>query len=122
MKMVWGLGIVIFIAFPQGIFAQDRARGQKLFDECRACHASERGVHGIGPSLYGVFGRKAGALEDFRYSPAMRRSGITWTPQTMDAFIADPQKAVPGNRAPFSGIPDARDRADLIAYLREAFK
>ena len=64
----------------------------------------------------------AGALDDFRYSPALKRSGITWTPQTMDAFIADPQKAVPGNRAPFAGLPDARDRADLIAYMLQAFK
>ena len=52
----------------------------------------------------------------------MKRSGITWTPQTLDEFIADPQKAVPANRMPFAGMPDAADRADLIAYLEKASK
>jgi cytochrome c len=63
-----------------------------------------------------------GALDDFRFSPALKRSGITWTPQTLDAYIADPQQAVPANRMPYAGMPEARDRADLIAYLLQAFK
>jgi cytochrome c len=100
----------------------DATRGEKLFEECRACHAPERGVQAIGPNLRGVFGRRAGTLEDFRYSPALRRSGITWTPQTLDGYIADPQKAVPANRMPYAGMPDARDRADLIEYMRQATK
>ena len=100
----------------------DRIRGEKLFDECRACHALERGVQGIGPGLHGVFGRRAGTLDDFRFSPALKRSGITWTRQTMDAYVADPQKSVPANRMPYAGIPEARDRADLIEYMLQAFK
>ena len=52
----------------------------------------------------------------------MKRSGITWTPEALDAYVADPQKAVPQNRMPYGGMPEARDRADLIAYMREAFK
>jgi cytochrome c len=100
----------------------DARRGQKLFEECHACHATERGTQEVGPSLHGVFGRRAGVLDDFRYSPALKRSGITWTPQTLDAYIADPQKAVPANRMPYAGMPEARDRADLIAYLMRAFK
>jgi cytochrome c len=101
----------------------DAKRGEKLFGECRACHALERGAQGsIGPDLHGVFGRRAGALEDFRYSPALKRSGIAWTPQTLDAYVADPQKAVPGNRMPYAGMPEARDRADLIEYLQQSFK
>ena len=100
----------------------DAKRGEKLFEECRACHATERGVNGVGPSLYGVLGRHAGGLEDFRYSPALKRSGITWNEQTVDTFIADPQAVVPGNRMPFAGMPDAADRADLIAYLQKATK
>ena len=66
--------------------------------------------------------RKAGEREDFRYSPAMRRSGITWTPQSLDTFVADPQAAVPANRMPYGGMPDAGDRADLIAYLQKTFQ
>jgi len=100
----------------------DTARGEKRFEECATCHSTERGVNNVGPSLFGVLGRKAGEIADFRYSPAMRTSGITWSAQTLDKFIADPQQEVPGNRMPFAGMPDAGDRADLIAYLQKATK
>ena len=100
----------------------DAKRGEKLFEECRACHATERGAHGVGPTLYGVFGRRAGALDDFRYSPALKKSGITWTAQVMDAYVGDPQKAVPANRMPYGGMPEARDRADLVVYMQQTFK
>jgi cytochrome c len=100
----------------------DAKHGQKLFEECHACHATERETPGVGPSLYGVFGRRAAERDDFRYSPALKRSGITWTAKTLDAYIADPQKAVPANRMPYSGMPEARDRADLIVYMQQAFK
>jgi cytochrome c len=100
----------------------DAARGEKKYEECVSCHTTERGVHGLGPSLYGVLDRKAGELADFRYSPALKRSGITWSEQSLDTFIADPQKTVPANRMPYAGMPDAGDRADLIAYLRKVFR
>jgi cytochrome c len=100
----------------------DAAKGEKRFEECATCHSTQVGVNGVGPSLHDVFGRKAGGLDDYRYSPAMKRSGITWTPQTLGNFVADPQKAVPNNRMPFAGMPDAADRADLIAYLEKASK
>jgi cytochrome c len=100
----------------------DAARGEQRFADCVACHSTERDVNGVGPTLYGVFERKAGELTDFRYSPALRRSGVTWTAQALDTFIADPQKMVPANRMPYGGMPDAGDRADLIAYLRKAAK
>jgi len=100
----------------------DAARGEKKFDECAACHKLEAGANALGPSLAGVFQRKAGDLSDFRYSPALKRSGITWTPDTLDAFIAEPQKMVPGNRMPYAGMADASDRADLIAYLQKVTK
>jgi cytochrome c len=100
----------------------DAARGKKLFEECVACHSLERGVNGVGPSLQGVFERKAGDAADFRFSPPLKRSGVAWSAQTMDAFIADPQKEIKGNRMPYSGMPEARDRADLIEYLRGATK
>jgi cytochrome c len=123
--MTWRFFLVISLTMfiDTKANAQDGARGQKLFEECRACHATERGgAQSVGPDLHGVFGRKAGTLDDFRYSPALKRSGITWTPQALDAYVADPQKAVPQNRMPYAGMPEARDRADLIAYMRETFK
>jgi cytochrome c len=98
----------------------DAARGEKRFDECVTCHSLKEGVNGVGPSLHAVLGRKAASLDDFRYSPAMKRSGLTWTPQALATFIADPQKAVPNNRMPFAGMPEGADRDDLIAYLEKA--
>ena len=100
----------------------DPARGEQRFVDCAACHAPQPGVANVGPSLQGVFGRKAGSLADFRYSPALKRSGITWTPETLDTFLADPQKTVPNNRMPYAGMPDATDRADLIAFLLKTEK
>ena len=100
----------------------DAARGEKRFEECIACHSVEPGTNGIGPTLHGVLGRKAGELADFRFSPALKRSAITWTAQTLDDFVADPQKIVPANRMPYAGMPDAADRADLIAYLQRVAK
>ncbi len=117
-------GLVLLALVNAGTaMAQDAKRGQKLFDECAACHSPERSAtNTVGPSLHGVVGRKAGEGADFRYSPAMKRSGITWSADTINTFIADPQKLVPGNRMPYSGLPDAKDRADLIAYLQSALK
>ncbi len=100
----------------------DAARGEKQFVECATCHTLERGVNNVGPSLFGLFGRKAGEVADYRYSPALKKSGITWTPQTLDTYIADPQQQVPGNRMPYAGLPDPAARADLIAYLQKATK
>jgi cytochrome c len=102
--------------------AGDAARGEQKYIECGACHSLKPGVTIVGPSLVGLFGRKAGSQTDFRYSPAMRRSGITWDAKTLDEFIADPQKSVPANRMPYAGMPDANDRADLTAYLEQATK
>jgi cytochrome c len=102
--------------------AADAAHGEKLFVECASCHSIERGVEGVGPGLFGLFQRKAGDVADYRYSPALKRSGIAWTPQTLDTYIADPQKSVPGNRMPYSGLPNAADRADLIAYLQKVLR
>ena len=100
----------------------DAARGEAKFQDCAACHKLELGANNVGPSLHGIFERKAGDLADFRYSPAIKRSGIAWTPETLEKFIADPQAMVPGNRMPYAGMASASDRADLIAYLQKATK
>ena len=118
--------VIAFWAVASDADAQvqgDATRGQKRFEECAACHAVDKSAaDSVGPSLFGMFGRSAGALSDFRYSPAMRRSGIQWTPQALDTFLADPQAAVPANRMPYAGMPNPADRADLIAYLQQIFK
>jgi cytochrome c len=98
----------------------DTARGEAKFQDCAACHKLADGINDVGPSLHGIFGRNAGELASFRYSPAIKRSGITWTPAALDKFITDPQALVPGNRMPYAGMASSSERADLIAYLQKA--
>jgi len=122
-RVINTLAAIALVAAPVAALADgDAARGEQKFGDCAACHSVETGVNNIGPSLHAVFGRKAGDLVDFRYSPALKRSGITWTAQSLDQFVADPQKVVPANRMPYGGMTDAGDRADLIAYLQKATK
>jgi cytochrome c len=102
--------------------AEDAAKGKAVFETCATCHSLEAGQNGVGPTLHGLFGRKS-ATEEFTYSPAMRRANITWTPELLNTYLTDPQSGVfRGNRMPFSGMPDAQARADLIAYLKQATK
>jgi cytochrome c len=91
-----------------------------VFQACAACHALEPGVHRTGPSLAGVFGRKAGTADGFhRFSEALKSADLIWREDTLSGFLADPQAFLPGNRMTFSGIPDAQARADVIAYLKD---
>jgi len=116
--------VLVTTLLPVGIARADGdpVRGEARFQECAACHKLEAGANEVGPSLHGLFTRKAGELADFRYSPAMKRSGIVWTPETLEKYIADPQATVPANRMPYAGMANASDRADLIAYLSKASK
>ncbi len=99
----------------------DPGEGARAFRACAACHALEPGRHRTGPSLAGVVGRKAASAEGFRrYSPALKAANVVWDEGTLDAWIADPQALVPGNRMAFRGLPDRQARADLIAYLAQA--
>ena len=113
---------LLTILLPAGIARADgdAARGEAKFQDCAACHKLEAGANNVGPSLHGIFARKAGDIADFRYSPAMKKSGIVWTPQMLEKFIAEPQAMVPANRMPYAGMASASDRADLIAYLAKA--
>jgi cytochrome c len=96
--------------------AQDASAGKAVFAQCTACHSID-GTNGAGPSLQGINGRKAGSFAGFRYSRAMKNATTTWDATSLDAYIASPQTALPGNVMPFSGLPDAKQRADLVAYL-----
>lgn len=97
--------------------AQDAAAGKAVFAQCTACHATDA-TSGAGPGLKGIVGRKVGSLPGFRYSRAMKSTDYAWDTARLDAYLADPQKAIPGNVMPFSGLPDAKQRADVIAYLQ----
>ncbi len=85
---------------------------------CMACH--DLAENRIGPKHCGLFGRRAGGLAGFDYSPAMRKSKIVWSAQTLDRFLTDPMQQMPGTAMTFAGVPDAQERADLIAWLKQA--
>ena len=97
-------------------YAQDAEHGKTIFNACAACHATDH-ANRVGPGLEGTIGRKAGTLPGFRYSDAMKKSGIVWDAKTLDAYLESPQKAVPGNRMPYAGLKSPADRTDLVAYL-----
>jgi nitrite reductase (NO-forming) len=97
--------------------AGDASAGRLVFRKCQACHSIEPGKNMLGPSLAGVIGRKAGTEAGYNYSPAMKSSDIVWNPQTLDQYLTDPAKVVPGNKMPFPGLKTDHDRADVIAYL-----
>jgi len=91
---------------------------------CRECHSFDKGDNRIGPTLYGVVGRKAGTVPGFAYSDSLKSSGITWDEKTLDKWITKPNAVVPGNNmgAIFSGLPDAGERAKIIAFLKQDTK
>ena len=87
----------------------DAAAGRLVFRKCQACHSIEPGKNMLGPSLAGVMGRKAGTEAGYNYSPAMKSADITWNPQTLDQYLTDPAKLVPGNKMPFPGLKTDHD-------------
>jgi cytochrome c len=106
-------------------FAGDAAKGAAIFKgTCGVCHLAQAHPAGsdlamrIGPNLWGVVGRKAGTGAHFRYSPAMRQSGIVWTPDTLRPYIHEPQKTIPDVRMSFLGLKDMKQVEDVIAYLQ----
>lgn len=103
-------------AWSPGVGAQDSERGRALYEaRCSGCHSVE--AHRIGPLHRGVFGRRAGSAPGYPYSDALRRSAIVWGAAALDAWLANPEALVPGQKMGFS-VAEPQDRRDLIAYLR----
>ncbi len=86
--------------------------------QCRACHAVEPGRHGIGPSLAGIYGTKAGEIPGYMVSEALKSSGVVWNDAALDKWLQGPSKMVPGTKMVYAGMPDAAKRAEVIAYLK----
>ncbi len=112
--------ILLLHAMPST--AGDPELGEFLFrvQLCAACHVLDRAENLDGPHLVGIFGRKAGAVEDFNYSDAMRGADFTWNEERVEALIANPQGFLPGNTMNYMGLRDAENRAHIIAYLKAA--
>jgi len=122
MKSLLIAATFIIAAAPAAMAEGDAAKGKKAFRLCKACHKLEAGKHGVGPSLHGVIGASAGAADGYKYSPAMKKSGLTWDDATLDAYLKNPRKTVKGTKMSFAGVKKDAQRADLIAYLKEATK
>ncbi len=101
----------------------DPVKGKKVFAKCKVCHSVKEGKNKVGPSLYGVFGRTAGTGAGFkRYSPAMKKSGVVWSAETLDKYLAKPKEFIKGNRMSFGGLKKKADRDNVISYLEQATK
>ena len=113
--------ILLLFSTAAPAYAADADQGKEVFARCQMCHALEANAGAKpGPDLHGLFGRKAGSLSGFAYSPAMKDSGVTWGADTLAKFLRDPRDFIPGNRMGFPGVKNAEDLDDLLAYLKEA--
>lgn len=122
-KLLMGVATLAAIVTGAGAAqAADAAAGKDVFKVCMACHTTEQGKNKVGPSLHGVVGRQAAAVDGFKYSGPMKEKaagGLTWTPENLDAYIKAPKEIVPGGTMAFAGLKDDTKRADLIAFLAE---
>ena len=118
--VVGGAAVTFLVVLSPVVRAADPEKGKAVFEQCAACHSlGEQGDYD-GPTLKGIIGRKAGSLDDYRYSAAMKRSEVVWDASSLDQYLEDPQAFIPGNRMAFAGISDKAQREDVIAYFAAA--
>ena len=111
----------LLVLVSQPVWAQgDAAAGEKVYKKCKACHSLEEGKNKVGPSLYGVVGRAAGAVEGYKYSKALKDSGLTWDDATLDKYLEKPKDLVPKTKMAFPGLKKEADRQNVIAYIEQA--
>ena len=112
---------VLALGFAPAAQAQNAEAGRTVYNQCRACHTIDAGGrNGVGPNLHAVVGRRAGAVEGFRYSAPMRTAaegGLTWTPENLDRYLTNPKDLVPGGSMAFAGLRNEQQRKDLIAWM-----
>jgi len=119
-----GIFCALIVGMPlavRALPAGDPARGAKIYERCGACHSIDRDR--TGPRHAGLFGRRAGSVPGFPYSPAMKKAGangLVWNETTLDKFLQAPTKFIRGTRMGYAGVKDDQERADLIAYLKQA--
>ena len=112
------LAFLLAASVASSAHAQSAEDGRAVFKQvCSICHQVTAGKNGVGPSLFGVVGRKTGVVEGFHYSDANKNANLTWDPATLDRYLANPRGVVPGTTMAYVGLKDDKKRADLIAFL-----
>jgi cytochrome c len=115
-RILLSIAFGAFCAHASAAESGDAVHGKELYQAlCSSCHSFP--YNGTGPAHEGLFGRKAGGRSDYAYSDALKAANFTWNEATLDAWLADPEKSVPGQKMG-GGVPAVQDRADLIAYLK----
>jgi len=117
---ILGFTAALTIATPFAFAEGDAVAGEKVFKKCKACHVVDSDKNRLGPTLKGIVGRASGSIEGFKYSKAMSGAGLTWDEATLDQYLADPKGFIPKNKMAFVGLKKDEDRANVIAYLKEA--
>ena len=114
------IATALVVGLVSSAWAQDAASGEKIFVQCRTCHQiGPTAKNAVGPALNGLFGRPAGSIPGFNYSPANKNSGITWDEATFAEYIKDPKAKIPGTKMIYAGLKDEKRIQDLIAYLKQ---
>lgn len=117
--------MVMFLIALSSASAADLKKGKKVFNKCKACHTLVENKHRIGPSLHGIYGRKAGAVSKYRFSRAMKKagnSGLVWDDKSLAKYLSKPRSFIKGTKMAFAGIKKPRDMENLLAFLKEASK
>ncbi len=122
MKATFGVLVSVALILSVGpALAQSAERGERTFNQqCKACHTVEKGGPSpIGPNLFGVVGHKAGAVDGYAYSDAMKKSAIIWDDASLGEYLKDPKAKVPEGKMAFAGLKQAAQLNDVIAYLKK---
>ena len=122
MPILAAAGLLSVTVAANALADGDAAKGKRVFNKCKTCHELTKNKNKIGPTLVGIIGRKAGSVPGFKYSSAMKNSGIVWDEKTLDQYLADPKKFVPGNKMVLAPIKKEQQREDVIAYIKEQQK
>ena len=112
------IGMILIILTVSIANTADTVKGKKVFKKCVACHSLQEGKNKIGPSLYNLLGRKAGSVEGYKYSKAMKNSGVVWDEESLDKFLTKPRKFIPKTKMSFRGIKKKSLRDDLISFFK----
>jgi len=118
MHVIIAIGIIFSFCSSNARADGDAAKGKRVFNKCKSCHELTKKKNKIGPHLVGIIGRKAGSVEGFKYSPAMKNANIVWDEKTINAYIINPKKFVPGNKMTLPPIKKEDQRKDLIEYIK----